>query len=99
MDCIHESTNLVEGDMALCPDCECFIWKAKNQHTYLVPHFRRGIEGIELHPATNQHESAEFRRGIIERTRLNMGLNGLKPMENCQLLSIQSGLGKYDTRR
>ena len=79
MDCIHESTNLVEGDMALCPDCECFIWKAKNQHTYLVPHFRRGIEGIELHPATNQHESAEFRRGIIERTRLNMGLNGLKP--------------------
>ena len=29
MDCIHESTNLVEGDMALCPDCECFIWKAK----------------------------------------------------------------------
>ena len=75
-----------------------FYLESKNQHTYLVPHFRRGIEGIELHPATNQHESAEFRRGIIERTRLNMGLNGLKPNGELPTLVNSKRLGKYDTR-
>lgn len=81
MDCNHGNTNLRIGGTMRCPDCEFFVWKAKNGHLYIVPQFRTGIDGIELHPATNHHEIAEFLGGFIKRTRLNIDLDGLKPGE------------------